>query len=85
MPEMFDGPGLDLREFREYEVEYVVKDIESLIFWLGALDFLHADVDGAAAIANVDTLNAILSGNVTDKGFTTNEHRYLAVARAQSD
>jgi hypothetical protein len=84
-PEMFDGSGLGLLEFREYEVEYIVKDIESLIFWLGALDFLHADVDGSAAIANVGTLNAILSGNVTDKGFATNEHRYLAVARAQSN
>jgi hypothetical protein len=30
--------------------------------------FLHADVDGSAAIARVDALNAILRGNVTDKG-----------------
>ena len=80
-PEMFEGSHLGLLEFREYDVEYVVKDIESLIFWLGALDFLHADVDGSAAITNVNALNAVVHGNVTDKGFSTNEHRYLAIAR----
>ncbi|MBT2566229.1 hypothetical protein J7I84_06900 [Arthrobacter sp. ISL-85] len=83
-PEMFDDAGLDLLEFCEYDVDYVVQDIESLIFWLGALDLLHADVDGSGAIADVDAFNAILHGSVTEREFVTNEHRYLAVARARS-
>jgi len=61
--------------------QYVVHDIESLVFWLNALDMLHADVDGAAASANSETLNAILKDSVEDRGFITNEHRYLAVLK----
>lgn len=74
--------GLTLVAFCEYDVEYVVRDIDSLVFWLSALDMLHADLDGAAALGSAATLNAILAGNVGDGGFVTNEHRYLAVARA---
>ena len=36
--------GLRCVDFREYDVEYVVEDIESLVFWLKALDMLHADL-----------------------------------------
>jgi len=82
--EPFDGSGLQLVEFREYDVEYIVKDAESLVFWLSALDVLHADVDGSAALADVDAFNAILEGNVTDNRFVTNEHRYLAIAQSQN-
>jgi len=32
----------------EYDVEYVVRDVESLVFWLSALDLPHADLDGAS-------------------------------------
>lgn len=80
-PALFDDVPLDLIDFREYDVEYVVSDVESLVFWLSALDVLHADVDGAVAISDVDVFNTILNGNVTERGFITNEHRYLAVAR----
>jgi len=80
--EMFEGSGLILEEFREYDVEYIVKNVESLVFWLSALDYLHADVDGAGATTDADVFNAILDGNVTGAGFITNEHRYLAIARA---
>jgi SAM-dependent methyltransferase len=73
--------GLELISFREYDVEYVVRDIESLVFWLNALDLAHADLDGSAALARADTLNAVLAGNVDERGFVTNEHRYLVVAQ----
>jgi len=76
----FAASGLRLLAFLEYDVEYVVRDIESLLFWLRALDGIHADLDGSAALASVDALNRVLAGNVDERGFVTNEHRYLAVA-----
>ena len=78
----FAAAGLRLIAFAEYDVEYVVRDIASLVFWLGALDRLHADLDGAAVIGQADHLNEILAGNVDDRGFVTNEHRYLAIGQA---
>ena len=80
-PTSFDDGSLELVDFREYDVDYVVSDVESLVFWLSALDVLHADVDGSTAMADADVFNSILNGNVTGRGFATNEHRYLAVAR----
>jgi SAM-dependent methyltransferase len=74
--------GLRVVAFMEYDVEYVVRDIESLVFWLSALDVLHADLDGSAALSDAAALNSILAGNVDERGFVTNEHRYLAVAQA---
>jgi SAM-dependent methyltransferase len=73
--------GLRVLAFMEYEVEYVVSDIESLVFWLNALDAMHADVDGKAALASADMLNRVLAGNVDERGFVTNEHRYLAITQ----
>jgi hypothetical protein len=73
--------GLRLLAFMEYDVEYVVRDIESLVFWLNALDATHADVDGKSALANAAILNRVLSGNVDERGFVTNEHRYLAITQ----
>jgi SAM-dependent methyltransferase len=73
--------GLRLLAFLEYDVEYVVRDIESLVFWLNALDPDHADVDGKSALASAARLNRVLSGNVDERGFVTNEHRYLAIAQ----
>ncbi|PIZ44299.1 hypothetical protein CO180_04140 [candidate division WWE3 bacterium CG_4_9_14_3_um_filter_41_6] len=58
------GAGFKLISFMEYNVEYVVKDIESLVFWLKALDMLHSDLDGAVVVADADVLNKILGGNV---------------------
>jgi methylglyoxal synthase len=43
----------------------VVCDIESLVFWLNALDAMHADVDGKAALASADMLNMVLAVNET--------------------
>ena len=73
--------GLRLLAFLEYDVEYVVRDIESLVFWLNALDLEHADIDGQSALADAAALNRILAGNVAKRGFVTNEHRYLAVTQ----
>ncbi|HXL90632.1 MAG TPA: class I SAM-dependent methyltransferase [Streptosporangiaceae bacterium] len=77
----FAASELRLLAFLEYDVEYVVRDIESLVFWLNALDLDHADVDGRSAVASAATLNLILAGNVDTRGFVTNEHRYLAVTQ----
>ena len=77
----FAASGLRLLAFLEYDVEYVVRDIESLVFWLNALDLDHADVDGRSALASAVTLNQVLAGNVDGRGFVTNEHRYLAVTQ----
>jgi SAM-dependent methyltransferase len=73
--------GLQPLAFMEYDVEYAVCDIESLVFWLNALDPGHADVDGQSALAGATILNRVLAGNVDERGFVTNEHRYLAVAQ----
>jgi SAM-dependent methyltransferase len=73
--------GLQPLAFLEYDVGYVVRDIESLVFWLNALDPAHADMDGRAALASAAILNRVLAGNVDERGFVTNEHRYLAIAQ----
>jgi SAM-dependent methyltransferase len=78
---MVEAKGLRCVDFREYDVEYVVEDIESLVFWLNALDMLHADLAGNEALKSADILNRILANNVDERGFITNEHRYLAVAQ----
>jgi hypothetical protein len=69
------------RGFMEYGVEYVVRDIESLVFWLNALDPAHADLDGQSALARAAFLNRVLAGNVDNRGFVTNEDRYLTIAQ----
>jgi SAM-dependent methyltransferase len=74
--------GLRPLAFMEYDAEYVVCDIESLVFWLNALDPAHADVDGRSALASAAILNRVLAGNVDERGFVTNEHRYLAIAQS---
>ncbi len=73
--------GLEVVEFWEYDVEYIVEDIESLVFWLSALDVLHTDLQGSDAIGTAEDLNRVLHGNVDHRGFVTNEHRYLVIAR----
>jgi hypothetical protein len=76
----FAASGLRLLAFLEYDVDYIVRDIESLLFWLRGLDGVHADLDGSAALVSATALNRVLAGNVDERGFVTNEHRYLAVA-----
>lgn len=80
-PGQIAASGLRPLAFAEYDVEYVVEDIESLVFWLNALDPFHADIDGQSALAGAETFNRVLAGNLDDRGFVTNEHRYLAVAQ----
>lgn len=79
--EQFENSGFRLLAFMEYNVEYVVRDVESLVFWLNALDYLHSDLKGNEGLADANIFNKILKCNVTRYGFTTNEHRYLAIAQ----
>lgn len=74
--------GFRVVAFMEYDITFVVPDIDSLIFWFRALDPQHADIDGGQAIASADRLNRVLAGNVDHRGFVTNEHRYLVVAQS---
>jgi hypothetical protein len=76
------GAGLRVVAFCEYDVEYVVCDVESLVFWLNALDLAHADLAGAAVVTSAATFSKVLAGNVDPRGFVTNEHRYLAIGQA---
>jgi SAM-dependent methyltransferase len=76
-----EASGLRLLALMEYDVEYVARDIESLVFWLNALDPNHADVDGKSALASAAILNRVLAGNVDERGFVTNEHRYMAITQ----
>jgi hypothetical protein len=77
------GAGLQVVAFCEYDVEYVVCDVESLVFWLNGLDLAHADLEGATAVTSAATFNKVLAGNVDRRGFVTNEHRYLAIGQAR--
>ena len=79
--ELVNASPLKLIAFMKYDVEYLVRDIDSLVFWLQALDVLHSDLDGAAAISHVDALNSVLANNVDKRGFITNEARYLVIAQ----
>ncbi len=79
--EMIEKSGVEVIAFMEYNVEYVVRDVESLVFWLQALDLLHADISGKETIQRVDTFNAIIKDSLNERGFITNEHRYLVVAQ----
>lgn len=80
-PSVFERAGFRLLATMEYDVEYVVQDVESLVFWLQALDLMHADVPGGALIGDVDVFNRMLAGNVDGRGFVTNEHRSMVVAQ----
>ena len=51
------------------------------MFWLNALDADHADIDGQSAPASAAILNQVLAGNADERGFVSNEHRYLAIAQ----
>lgn len=78
---MFHGTGLRVVAFLEYNVDYTVLNIESLLFWLNALDMLHAGFDGGIATTDVNLLNKMLDKGYTTGGFLTNEHRYLVIAQ----
>ena len=73
--------GLKVRAFMEYNTEYIVKDIESLVFWLQALDMMHSDFPGGKILNDVELFNQMLAGNVDERGFITNEQRFLVIAQ----
>lgn len=79
-PAMFTETGFTVQRFAEYNVDYVIRDIDSLIFWLQALDIAHSDFDGFDPERDVDAINDLLSSSLTAEGLVTNEHRYLLVA-----
>jgi hypothetical protein len=58
----------------------VVRDIDSLVFWLQALDLAHSDFGGFDSERDADAINRLLSTSLTADGVVTNEHRYLLVA-----
>jgi len=77
----FKGEALEVVAFLEYDVYYDVLNIESLIFWLNALDMVHTGMEGSLAIQELGKLNQILATGVEDGVFRTNEHRYLVIAQ----
>lgn len=79
--EDIEKSGLKLLAFMEYNVQYIVNDVESLIFWLQALDMLHADFQGGKILNDVKLFNRMLMGNVDERGFITNEQRFLVIAQ----
>lgn len=79
--EMFSETNLRVLAFLEYDVDYIVDDIESLLFWLNALDVLHAGFDSTIAAEDVNVLNKVLAEGVLGGKFITNEHRYLVIAQ----
>ncbi len=79
--DMFKDTGLRVVAFMEYNVDYRVLDIESLLFWLNALDYLHAGFDSTIATDDADLLNKVLARCVNGESFLTNEHRFLVIAQ----
>jgi SAM-dependent methyltransferase len=79
-PEMFIHAGFIIERFDEYDVDYVIRDMDSLVFWLQALDGAHSDFGGFDSERDADAINRFLSTSLTDEGVVTNEHRYLLVA-----
>lgn len=81
----FESCGFDVVSMCEYNVNYYVKDVASLIFWLKALrSHGHAqptvpeDFNIEKYWKNVDSL---WTKHLTFKGFLTNEHRHLLVVK----
>ncbi len=79
-PEMFVKAGFIIERFDEYDVDYVIHDMDSLVFWLQALDVAHSDFGGFDSERDADAINRLLSTSLTGDGVVTNEHRYLLVA-----
>jgi SAM-dependent methyltransferase len=76
--------GLDVERFEEYNVSYTILDVESLVFWLQALDVAHSDFVGFNAERDTEAINRLLDSSLTPHGVETNEHRILLVARNRS-
>ena len=79
-PEMFTMAGFSIVRFDEYDVDYSIHDVDSLIFWLQALDIAHSDFIGFDPERDVQAINELLSTSLGAEGLITNEHRYLLVA-----
>ena len=82
--QQFLDVGLDVERFEEYNVSYTILDVESLVFWLQALDVAHSDFVGFNAERDTEAINRLLDSSLTSQGVETNEHRFLLVARNRS-
>ena len=77
LTKLFKKNGCEVIAAGEYNISYWVKDIESLVFWLKAVNLpenFNVDKHGA------QLMNYIKS-NVTEKGFVTNESREFLIAK----
>ena len=80
-PDVFTKAGFTVLQFDEYDLDYVIHDIDSLIFWLQALDIAHSDFTGFDPERDTPAINDLLSTSLGADGLITNEHRYLLVAK----
>jgi hypothetical protein len=60
-PEKFVQQGFVVERCDEYDIDYVIRDMDSFVFWLQALDVAHSDFGGldskkGAAVGLVDIL-----------------------------
>ncbi len=79
-PDEFVQQGFIVERFDEYDIDYVIRDMDSLVFWLQALDVAHSDFGGFDSKRDAEAINRLLSTSLTADGIVTNEHRYLLAA-----
>ena len=69
--------GFEVLDRRTYDVPYVYRDVESLVFFLKSAPLPEEfDVD-----RHYQVVSGFLEANTTSRGITTNEHRELLVVR----
>ena len=71
--------GLEMLRAEEYEVEYSLADIESLVFILKYVPF----PEPFDPLRHVDGVNRLLAESVDEHGVKTTEHRGLLIARKE--
>lgn len=80
--EKFAELGCRIVATGEYDVKYWVKDIESLVFWLKAIDLPPAfNIEAHGIEAHGEQVLRILGENTSSKGIATNEHRQLLIVQ----
>ena len=72
----FADLGGSIRALAEYDVRYLLSDLDSFVFFIKAIPLperFDPDVHGAA-------VNRAIAGYGSPRGIQTNEHRYLLIA-----
>lgn len=64
-----------------YDVDYWVKDLPSLLFWLKAITGAKEVPADFSIDRHASVINALVAGYATPGGLRTNEHRTLLIAR----